>query len=120
MAPFLMPCALVLLLAGACSEKTAPPATYSVRGVVEGLPTPETRNTMLVQHEALPDFVHRDGKRRGMDAMIMPFGVADDLALDGIAKGDKVEFTLEVKWDRNPPGHITAIRKLPADTALQL
>lgn len=116
----LIPCALVLLMASACSDKTAPPATYTVRGVVEELPTPESRNNMMVQHEALPEFVHRDGKRRGMDAMTMPFGVAKGLGLDGIAKGDKIEFTLEVKWDRNPPGYITAIRKLPADTALQL
>lgn len=117
---FAIPLMLAVLLAGGCKEKTAPPATYQVRGVVEGLPAAEPGSTILIQHEAIPGFVHRDGKGRGMDAMTMPFGVAPGLSLEGIAKGDKVELTLEVKWDRHPAAHVTAIGKLPADTQLQL
>ena len=34
----------------------------------------------------------------------MPFAVAEGVSLDGLAPGDKVEFTLEVRWssDKDP------------------
>lgn len=112
--------ALVALLAGACKGDAAPPARYTARGIIEALPTAESRNAILIQHEAMPTFVHRDGKGRGMEAMTMPFGVAPDLDLAGIAKGDKIEFTIEVSWERHPAASVVSVRKLPADTALEL
>ena len=33
-----------------------------------------------------------------MEAMTMPFAVAEGVAVDGLATGDAVEFTLEVNW----------------------
>ena len=112
--------ALVVLLAGACKDDAVPPAEYTARGIVEDLPAAGSGDTIFIQHEAIPTFVHRDGKGRGMDAMTMPFGVAPDLDLAGIAKGDKVEFTIGVDWARHPAARVESVRKLPADTALEL
>ncbi len=49
----------------------------------------------------------------------MPFAVADDKLLEGVAVGDKVSVTLEVHWEGEAePLQITEVEVLPADTML--
>jgi Cu/Ag efflux protein CusF len=111
----------MIFVLGACKqEQEAPAATYTVRGVIKSLPTPGRSEVMFLHHEAVPTFVNREGKQSGMMSMSMPFGVASGVSLAGLEPGDKVELTFAVRWDRNPATQVTAIRELPADTALEL
>lgn len=106
-------------LGGCKQDETAAAASYTVRGQIETLPA-AAGQAVYVHHEAIPTFVTHDGKQAGMMSMTMGFAVAPGVSLDGLAKGDKVEFTFVVDWDANPTTQITAIRKLPAETTLEL
>lgn len=117
--------ALALLAALACAPAEAPPATtappdvYQLRGVVRQLPDPARPGSALyVHHEAVPGFKSSDGEVVGMESMAMPFEVADDALLAGLAAGDKVAFELEVRWEGENPLRITELEKLPHDTRL--
>lgn len=81
----------------------APPRTYEVKGEVMRLPAAGSR-AIVLSHEAIPDFQSADGKTVGMDAMTMPFGLAEGVSVEGLAPGDRVTFTLETRWelDRDP------------------
>lgn len=106
----------VLLLAACQAQKAG--RTYATRGQVIQLPDPAQPGSGLVlQHEAVDDFVGRDGTK-GMDPMSMPFPVARGVSLAGIAPGDVVEFDLHVDWQADLPVTITRIRKLPPGTRL--
>lgn len=100
------------------SGDTAPAQTYVVRGLVKVMPG--ERQEIEIHHEAIPDFVNYSGKKVGMMAMTMPFGLQKGLDVGAVAVGDKVEFGLAVDWNRKPSGYLTSIRKLPADTQLSL
>jgi Cu/Ag efflux protein CusF len=97
--------ALLLLLAAACgSDKpAAPPERYEVKGEIMRLPSAE-KPEVLIRHEAIPTFKDEAGKVVGMEAMTMPFALAEGVVADGLATGDAVEFTLEVNWalDKGP------------------
>ncbi len=122
-------CALLLLtaLAGCAGGDgaEAPRAaggtarTYTLRGIVLGLPQQDDRNLRL-RHEAVPEFVDSTGNQVGMDSMVMPFPVAPDLQLAGVAEGDPVEITLVVDWQADQPILITEVRELPPGTNLDL
>jgi Cu/Ag efflux protein CusF len=112
--------ALALAPAACKQEPAAPAAQYTVRGEIKSLPQPGGDAVLYVHHEAIPTFVTREGQQRGMMSMSMPFGVPAGVSVEGLAPGDKVEFTFAVHWDENPPTQLTAIRELPADTQLQL
>jgi Cu/Ag efflux protein CusF len=90
---------------------------YEMRGEVTRLPS-AGMEAVDVRHEAVPGFVDMDGQAVGMTSMTMPFPLGDGVELDGIEPGDKVDFTLEVEWDGDPPYRIIRIEKLPADTML--
>lgn len=91
-----------------------PTQTYTVKGKVAQLPDPAVKGSMFqVDHEDIPTFVRKDGTR-GMNAMTMPFPPAPGLSLDGLAIGDAIELTFEVRWDRIPPQQAVAIKKLAA------
>ena len=105
-------CALLLL--GACGDDdgpaTPPDGTYLVEGTVESLPREGAeRREISIAHEAIPDFVNREGEEVGMDAMTMQFVVAPDVDLEGIAAGDPVEFTFEVRWNDRPMLYVTRL-----------
>jgi hypothetical protein len=57
-----------------------------------------------------------------MNTMTMPFPVAAELSLEGIAIGDKVELTFEVRFDTEKDSPVsyeaTEVVKLPAETEL--
>lgn len=114
--------AALALAPAACksTEPEAPAAQYTVRGEIKSLPQPGADAVLYVHHEAIPTFVTREGQQRGMMSMSMPFAVPDNVSLDGLAPGDKVEMTFAVHWDQNPSTRITAIRELPPDTQLTL
>src|ERR1043165_7939415 len=93
---------------------------YVVRGKIADLPKPEKPgSSRQIQHEAISDFVGQKGPAP-MKSMTMPFPVAKGVSLDGLAIGDIVEFTFEVRWNSQPHSQITKIVKLPADTQLKL
>jgi len=105
--------------AGCTGKGAGSGRTYTVRGQVVQLPDPASPGTGLtLNHEAVDQFVDRSGEVVGMDPMSMPFPVAKDLSLAGIAVGDVVEFKLHVDWDSDHSAEITEVRKLPADTKL--
>jgi len=108
--------------AAACGrpERLAPAdATYSTRGQVVELLHTEI-DELLVHHEAVTDFRDRNGKPSHMDSMSMPFVVAPEVSLAGIAPGDKVAMTFEVRWDSLPTLRIVKLSELPESTALNL
>ena len=118
--------ALVAVLAlGACSPPPPPaPAgpdqSYSVRGEIVRLPDPaDPQHEIWIRHEAIPDFTSEEGAVVGMDAMTMPFALAEEIDLSAYEIGEKIRFTLEVRWaDQAQPAKVVAVEKLPADTEL--
>ena len=117
---------LVLAIAAAgatlaCGEPELPAAdaSYEVRGQVIDVPR-EACDNLTVHHEAIAEFRDRDGKPSEMESMSMPFLVAPGVSLAGIAPGDKVEMTFEVRWQGDVPLRVTALRELPEATALDL
>jgi hypothetical protein len=106
---------------GGCSRKQPVSISdvYTVRGVVERLPQTEGPDRGLyIHHAAIPTFRDEHGKVVGMMSMTMPFPVADDVSLAGIAPGDPVEFTFAVSW-KQPVGYqVIRIHKLAAGTAV--
>ncbi|HEX5714921.1 MAG TPA: copper-binding protein [Thermoanaerobaculia bacterium] len=111
----------VLSLAG-CSEEKDSGRTYTVRGQVTQLPDPDNPGTgLFLNHEAVDDFVSRDGEVVGMDPMTMSFLVDEEVPLEGIGVGDVVEVKLHVDWGgETTPGvaEIVEIRELPPGTKL--
>lgn len=95
-------------------------ATYQVRGEIMSLPgADKSLSSLNIRHEAIPDFVDGQGKTVGMDAMNMPFPLADGLDLSDFSVGDKVQVTFEVTWGGQHNGwEATALSPLPADTEL--
>jgi len=114
---------LVILSLAGCSEgKEESGRTYTVRGQVTQLPDPANPGTGLyLNHEAIDDFVSRDGEMVGMDPMTMSFLVDEEVPLEGIGVGDVVEIELRVDWGaETTPGiaEIVGIRELPPGTKL--
>ncbi|HKI05570.1 MAG TPA: copper-binding protein [Thermoanaerobaculia bacterium] len=116
-------CAVALMVfligtaAGGCGPKQAEPEgrDYTLRAQVV---KPPDAGGLYIYHEAIDDWVGRDGKVSGMDTMAMPFPVAQGVPLDGIQANDKVEVKLHVDWSSDRPAEITAIRELPPETQL--
>ena len=101
-------------------ERLAPAdATYSTRGQVVEVPR-DSNGELSVHHEAVADFRDREGKPSHMDSMSMPFAVAPEVSLTGIAPGDKVAMAFEVRWDSLPTLRIVKLSELPESTSLSL
>ena len=117
--------AAALLAATGCAKggadaPTGPAdATYSTRGQVMELPS-TAGGELAVHHEAVPDFRDSEGKPEHMESMSMPFAVANDVSLAGIAPGDKVAITFEVRWNAQPALRVVKLEELPESTALDL
>lgn len=111
-----------LMVVAGCAEQQEQQSgrDYTVRGQVRQLPRPANpaAGGFFVSHEAIDDWVGRDGKVVGMDPMMMSFEVAEGVSLEGLQRGDMIEFTLHVDWRASTPVEITAIRKLPPGTKL--
>jgi Cu/Ag efflux protein CusF len=103
--------------------KASTPAeqVYTLRGRITGLPVQgRPLSELTIMHEDLPTFVGKDGTMVGMKAMEMPFTPAKGVSLKGLAVGDPVEFTFEMRWKSQPHSQLTRIKKLPADTELRI
>jgi Cu/Ag efflux protein CusF len=113
---------ILTILSAACSKAPAPAApeqVYTVRGRVVALPDPaKPGGGLQIQHEPIPEYVNPKGERKGMGSMTMSFAPAEGLDLSGLATGDAVEFTWEVRWHEPRFWRVAAIRKLPAGTTL--
>jgi Cu/Ag efflux protein CusF len=102
------------------SERAAAARRYTVRGEIVTLPSGGAGPRQIaIRHEAIPDFADRDGKVVGMGAMVMPFELGSDVALDGMREGDPVEVVLAVDW-AGPSLRIERLTKLPPGTPLKL
>lgn len=116
----------IALAAVACSPAAEeaeplpePDQVYTVRGEVMGLPQgPGELRQLRVRHESVPDFVDSEGEVVGMASMTMPFPVAEDVDVDDLEAGDKVEMTFEVRWEDGRPLRVVGVEELPRDTAL--
>lgn len=108
----------LLTLPAACKAPHAG-RTYTTRGQVVQLPDPaQPGSGLYLSHEAIDEFVDREGKTVGMDPMSMPFPVAKGVSLKDLHPADVVDFDLTVDWQAETPVEITRIRKLPPDTRL--
>lgn len=111
---------LVILSLAGCSGGEESGRVYTVRGQVTQLPNPNNPGTGLyLNHEAIDDFVNRDGEMVGMDPMNMPFQVDEGVSLEGIGAGDVVEIKLRVDWGAETEAEIVEIRELPPGTKLE-
>ena len=77
---------LIALLTLNCSKKEEAelPQKYQASGVIVSVD--RENNYVTIDHGDIPGF---------MSAMIMPFSVVDSTLLEGLGKGDKVNFTVE-------------------------
>lgn len=111
-------CGVLLISAIGCGSKTETVGRdYTVRGQV--VQPPNDTTGLYLYHEAIDDWVSRDGKVEGMDTMAMPFPVAKGVPLEGIQANDKVEVKLHVDWNSDHPIEIRELRELPPDTKLE-
>lgn len=102
------------------SPETPPDQTYDVRGVLKIVPRPGALRKVEIFHEPIPSFVDETGAVVGMDAMAMPFMLADSVSVEGFAIGDKVAFTFEVRWKADHRLLLTKLTKLDPETRLEL
>jgi Cu/Ag efflux protein CusF len=114
-ARFVAPLAAAALAFAGCAPKETTPAAapdrYEVRGEIVALPSLGSRE-VRVRHEAIPDFRDDGGRKVGMEAMTMPFTLAEGVSTDGFAVGDAVSFTLEVDWaSKRSPVRIAKLEK---------
>jgi Cu/Ag efflux protein CusF len=107
---------LAVLLAAGCRPQRG--RNYSVRAEVVELPSNANGHLFVLHHEAVDNFVTRDGKADGMDSMTMPFLVGKNIPLTEIRPNDKVEVLLHVDWQADRAVEITGLRKLSPDLHL--
>ena len=109
---------LLLSLAG-CDSAPDYEYTYTVRAIVLSLPGDRVTQEFIVHHETIPDYRSINGSI-GMNEMAMPIPVPDRSVLEGIAVGDKIELTFGERFEPDHKMGVTAIKKLPPDTKLNL
>ena len=66
--------------------------------------------TVTVSHDAVPGL---------MEAMVMPFTVADEALLAGLAPGDRITFRLRVDGTRTRIDRLQIVSAAPVDAGLQ-
>ena len=118
-ASFLLSIALLQAGCGKPAEAPSVPVeTYAMRGESVRLPSPQSPE-IAIRHEAVSGFRDESGKVVGMEAMTMPFGLAPGVDIAGLAPGDRVAFTLEMRWKATSDiVRISRLEKLPAGTRL--
>ncbi|MEM9065474.1 MAG: copper-binding protein [Planctomycetota bacterium] len=124
---------VLFLLTSGCSEQAATPTRtqasngatpdnpdrYTVRGVVTELPDGGPLAEFRVQHEPIANFRNSSGEVVGMNAMVMPFPIAEGVSLDALEVGTKVELDFEVTWG-DIPYQVTSLRTIDQDAVLDL
>ena len=110
----------LLLLLSACGSADAPVRRYHVRAQVKEIVGSGADLRIALQHERIPGFEDRDGKRSEMAAMTMLFGVASQVPVGQFAVGQKVAADFDVRWSEAPALLIVHAEALAPDTALTL
>lgn len=110
---------LLLLALVGCDSDPGYQHTYTTRAIVLSLPGERVTQEFIVHHETIPNYQSINGSV-GMNEMAMPIPVPDRSLLEGIAVGDKIEFTFGERFEPDHKMGVTAIKKLPADTKLNL
>jgi Cu/Ag efflux protein CusF len=91
-------------------------ASYTVRAMVKG----KAASSVMLHHEAIPDFVNASGEKAPMMSMSMKFGLKDATIAAEVKPGDKVSVTFEVDWNKKPAVIANKFEKLPEETELDL
>lgn len=97
---------------------TKPDQSYQVRGIVERIDL--KARIIDIQHEAIPQFINQSGEAVGMAAMTMPFHLSPHIDPSELRVGDKVEFSLDVRWGEKQELHIPRLTRLPAEADLRV
>lgn len=111
--------AVLLPFLAACDSDPGYQHTYTTRAVVLSLPGESVTQEFIVHHETIPDYRSINGSI-GMNEMAMPIPVPDRSVLEGIAIGDKIELTFGERFEPDQAMGVISIKKLPADTELNL
>lgn len=105
-----------LVVAGACGGSSPSVGTehsYTVTAEIVRLPKPDApRRDLVLAHEAIPEFVDIRGENTGMEAMTMPFPLAQGLDLGSLQPGDHVRATFVVRFQGSPPYQVTHLEKI--------
>ncbi len=83
---------------GETAREEAEVQTFEGTGVVKNI-TP-SKSHIIIEHEAIPGF---------MNAMTMPFRIEDQAVLEGVARGDSIDFVLTVAGN---DVYVSAIEKV--------
>ncbi len=87
--------------------------------MVRQISPPEAEERQIwIHHEAIADFVDIRGNTVPMDAMTMPFHIAESVDLTQVEPGDKVSFRLDMDWSASVPARIGFLEVLPGETRL--
>jgi Cu/Ag efflux protein CusF len=93
---------------------------YVIRGEVISVPQAGKSGTQfIVKHEPIDNFRDATGKIVGMDTMGMPFTPGNDVSLEGINPGDKIEMRWVLQWKPDSKEYVESVRKLPTETQLR-
>jgi len=104
----------------ACHSSDPPDRRYHVRGIVTEVAGSGSERSITIHHEAIPDFVGRDGASSEMPSMKMAFGAANDVPSSLLEPGKKVGFDFDVRWSRRPALWIVKAEALPSTSELTL
>lgn len=110
-------------LAGIARTPATTPAdqTYTVRGRINALPTPDAKQPLVIHHQTIAEFVDQDGQVIGMNEHAMAFPwLSESLTLDSAGVDDFVEITFEIRWKTKPRVLLTRVRKLPPGETVEL
>ncbi len=83
---------------GETAREEAEVQTFEGTGIVKNI-TP-SKSHIIIEHEAIPGF---------MNAMTMPFRIEDQAVLEGVARGDRINFVLTVAGN---DVYVSAIEKV--------
>ncbi len=83
---------------GESASEEAEAQTFEGTGVVKNI-TP-SKSHIIIEHKTIPGF---------MNAMTMPFRIKDQTVLEGIARGDSIDFVLTVAGN---DVYVSAIKKV--------
>lgn len=91
---------LVLALSLACTKKTEAAKQYALHGRI--ISVDKLGHQLIIDHEAIPGF---------MEAMTMPYSVADNSLLEQVGPGDEIRADLKVEGERIAIEKLDVVKK---------
>ena len=108
----LLPLGILLACGGggdAASEDDTAADAYTVRGIIEKLPQTEGHDKSLyIRHAPIPDYRNERGETVGMQAMTMPFPLADGVSLGRVVVREAPQ---EIAQVLVAPGQVRLVRR---------